>query len=267
MKETYQEVIDDPDNPVFDVNESGGEVHSISIFNESMTDTKLLNGSAENVLLYVHGLRDVLEGEQGAKLSDDPHISVKKTAAESVYKLTVGERPVESMPNQADDVLSGLRAAIEDGNVSPILDIYEEIIESQVRRELVNELKNLLPNIDEKRIEVRDRGWLIDGYYVLDWTASVYVATDDPEEDDYTIQASGVGRTERDHEFTEHTISQKPERQKVTMPDGESVILGEREMMFLSKAEWIQNRTKYHPDEPFWRFTEKLRKEYIRGEN
>jgi len=265
MRDKYKEVIDDPESPVLDINESAGEVMSILLLTDG--GTELIDGSAENTLLYVHGLREVLEGEQGAKLSEDPYVSVEKTAARSVYRIAVGDRPVESMPHQADDVLEALQAAVEDSNLDPLLDIYEEIIDSQVRRGVVNDLKELLPNIDSDRIEVTDRGWLIDGFYVVDWTASVYVVTDDPNEDDYVIQTSGVGRTERDHEFVELVPSESPERKKVTMPDGESVIVGEREMMFLSKVEWLLNRTSYHPDESFWRYNEQLRKDYLRNDS
>lgn len=264
MEQRFQDAIDDPENPVLDVNTSGREVLAMLVHEESWSGPELVDGSSENVLLYIHELAEFLDGELGAVLSKEPHISVQRTAAPSVYRIKVEDRPVESMPGQADDVLQALQEAIEEGDVDPILDIYEDILDSQVRRELVNTLKDVLPNINEDRIEVTDRGWLIDGYYVVDWTASVYVITDDPDEDDYEIQMGGVGKTEKDHEFVELTPGTKPERKQVKL-NGEVTIVGEREMLFLSKVEWLLNRADYHPDSPFWRFNERLRKQYLRG--
>lgn len=267
MDEKFEAAINDPENPVQDVNTSGREVMSM-LLDPSMVnlESPFVPGDAENVLLYVHELREFLEGERGAVLSEDPHITVQNTNASSVYRITVDERPVESMPGQANDVLEALRAAIEEEDIDPILDIYEDIIDSQVRREVVQKLQEALPNIDEDRIEETNRGWLIDRFYVVDWTASVYVVTDDPDEDDYEIRGGGVGKTDRDHEFVELVPDSAPERQRVKFGD-ETVLVGEREMMFLSKVEWLLDRTKYHPDESFWRYNEKLRKEYIRRKN
>ena len=267
MEQRFQDAIDDPENPVQDVNVSGREVMSILLDPSQVElDRPFVPGTPENVLLYIHGLREFLDGDRGAVLSEDPYIAVQRTDAPSVYRITVDERPVESMPNQADDVLEALRDAIEEGDLDPILDIYEKIIDTQVRRDVVKDLKEVLPNIDEQRIEVTDRGWLIDGYYVVDWTASVYVVTDDPDSEDYVRGGGGVQTVEKDHEFVELTPSSKPERKKVKL-NGETLIVGEREMMFLAKVEWLLNRAEYHPDEPFWRWNEKQRKKYLRGEN
>lgn len=265
MDQRFENAIADPDNPVQDVNVSGREVLSM-LLDPSMVDLDrpFVPGTPENVLLYVHGLREFLDGEKGAVVSEDPYVAVQKTNAQSVYRITVDERPVESMPGQADDVLEALRDAIEDNDLDPLIDIYEEIIDSQVRRDVVNALREVLPNINEDRIETNDRGWVIDGYYVVDWTASVYIITDDPESDDYTVSGRGVSTTDKDHEFVELVPDEAPERQQITL-DGETVIVGEREMMFLSKVEWLLNRTDYHPDKSFWMYTERQRKEYLRG--
>lgn len=264
MKEEFEDAIADPDNPVMDVNANGGEVFMILLEREGRTPDPI-DGSDENVIKYIHGMKEFLEGEEGAVLSkDDPYLSVMETSSSSVYRITKDERPVESMPNQADDVMHGVRAGVEDGDYDPILEVYHNIMDNQVRRDILNQLLGVIPNLDADRIEVTDRGWEIDQYYIVDWTASLYVATDDPEEDDYIRSGSDVRTLEKDHEFVELHNVDAPEAQELTI-DGEEVRLGEREMLFLSKARWLMNRAEYHADEPFWRFMENERKRYIRG--
>jgi hypothetical protein len=126
-------------------------------------------------------------------------------------------------------------------------------------------MKDILPNIDSNRVEVTPRGWVIDGYYIVDWKASVYVITDNQDEDDYVRSGGEVKTVDKSHEFVELSLrGYSPERKKIKLND-ETYILGEREMLFLSKVEWLLNRAKYHSDEPFWRFNEELRKKYLRG--
>lgn len=263
MHDRFEDAIEDPDNPVIDVNASGTNVNSLLV-QEGSRAPELIDGTIENELLYVDGLSEFLNGNKGAKLSEQPEILVRSTRGGSVYEIRVNDRPVESMPSQADDVLRALKAVKDESNIDPILDVYEEIIDSQVRRDLMRMMMKGIPNINEDRIEVTDRGWLIDSYYVVDWTASLYVTTDDPDESDYVRSGSDVKEVEKDHEFVNLRDSYSPERKKVKI-DGDIVLVGEREMMFLSKVRWLLDRTQYHADEPFWRYTERQRKKHIRG--
>lgn len=252
------------DYGVRDVNRADdNEVLSMLVEEPPGHPPHFIDGSAENVLLYLHELKEFLDGKHGALLSDDPHISVKPSASESVYRVTVGERPVESMPHQSDDVLYAVKDAIENDDLDPIVEIYKEIIDNQVRRDVVNDLIELLDVLPAGRLQVTADGWLIDSYYLVDWTASVYVIEDDRDSPDYRRSNDTVEVTDKSKEFVELRASHSPNRMTVKRPDGEELILGEREMMFLSKVKWLLERTKYHQDEPFWRWNENRRKDYL----
>lgn len=266
MHQKFEDAIADPDNPVIDVNANGDDVYALLLQREGRAP-ELVDGSTENVLLYVHEMRDFLEGEEGAVLSDrDPYLSVMPTSSQSVYRITKDDRPVESMPHQAGAVLEGVKAAVEADDLDPIVDVYHEIIDTQVRRDIVNQLLDVVPNLDADRIAVTDRGWLVDQYYIVDWTAALYVVTDDPEEDDYVRSGGSVETVEKDHEFVELEAVDAPTEHELTV-GGETVRLGEREMLFLQKARWLLDRAQYHQDAPFWKWNEKRRKEYIRGKS
>lgn len=261
MKTAYRDAIEDPDNPVVDVNAAGGTVLTI-LLQEDDSDTTFVDGSTENVLLYLHGMRDFLEGNTGALLSHDPTIALKAASADSVYHITVEDRTVQSLPSQADDVLLALKATKEDGDLQPLVDLHREIIDTQVRRDVVNRLLDPLPNLDSDRVTITSRGWVIDGFYVLDWTASLYVQSDDGEA--FRRGGGSVQSVDKSHEFVDLSLSNNPQRKLVKL-DGEKILLGKKEMRFLSKARWLMERTKYHQDSTFWRYAEQKRKEYLTG--
>lgn len=263
MKRKFKEAIEDAENPVLDVNANGDEVLSILI--EDETDGPMphrqIDGSVENVLLYIHELHEFVYGDKSAVLCKEPYIAVEPTNRESTYRITVDSRTVESMPSQAKDVLRGMKAAIEDGDLDPVLDVYEEIIDKQVRRDVVNELLTRLPKFPNERIEVTESGWLIDRYYLIDWTASVYTKENNDEQN-YRRDSGTVEAFDKSFEFVELEPKHVPDRQKIRL-DGETVLVGEREMLFLAKAEWLLNRHEYHEDKPFWLWQEKRRKEFL----
>lgn len=260
MKDTFEEAIQDPDNPCIDINAAGDNVLSMYVRTDENPDGTLVDGTTENVLLYVHELHNFLKAERGAVLHRDPDIAVRPTATPSVYEITVGERPVKSLPSQSDDVLKAVRAAKEDGDLNPLIEVYKEIVDTQVRRDVLNKLIDVLPNIPRERVQITDEGWVVDDYYVVDWKAEMY-AKGGPD-DTYTRSGDTL---DKDHEFLKLNMSYEPERKKVKL-DGETLLLGEKEMEFLGKVRFLLDRAEFHEDEPFWRYNEKKRLEYLNGE-
>lgn len=264
MKRKFKEAIEDNDNPVIDVNANGDEVLSILIQDEESggpLPQRQIDGDVENVLLYIHELHEFVYGEESAVLCHDPYIAVDPTDRESTYRITVDDRPVESMPSQAEDVLRGLKAALEDQDLGPLLDVYEAIIDKQVRRDVVNELLTRLPNLPRERIQVTESGWLIDRYYLVDWTASVYTKENNDEQN-YRRGSGSVESYDKSFEFLELSDTHTPERASLEL-DGKKTVVGEREMLFLSKVEWLLNRHEYHQDKPFWLWQENRRKKFL----
>lgn len=266
MKREFKEAIEDSESPVIDVNANGDEVLSILIQEDGMPAPEMVDGKTENVLLYIHGMYDFVYGDESAIVCTDPYICVEPTSRESTYRVTVADRSVESMPQQSDDILRGLKQAIEDNDLDLLLDTYEEIIDSQVRRDVINSLLGRLSNIPPERITVNEQGWLIDNYYLVDWTASVYTRENNDTEN-YRRGGGGVTAYDKSFEFVDLTLSgsESPDRAKVNV-DGEMKVLGEREMVFLSKVRWLIKRHEYHKDKPFWLWQEKRRQKFLSDE-
>jgi hypothetical protein len=249
---------------VRDVNRGeGNEVLSMLVEEPLGHAPHFINGSNENILLYLHEMKEFLEGEHGAVLSQDPYVSVERSPMDSVYVITVGDTSVETMPNQSDDVLEALKECVEKEKLDPITEVYREVLNNQVRRDVIKNVVEVVDTIPDGRIRITPDGVLVDGYYVVDWTASIYVIEDDKNEPDYTRSGNKVEVTDKSKEFVSLTTRKKPKEMSITTPSGKKILLGEREMMFLSKVKWLIERTEYHQDEPFWRWNENRRKEYL----
>lgn len=245
---------------ILTVNKSGDEV--ISILLDRGRGPEEVPGTDENVLLYIHGMYDFIHGQNGVTVQEDPEISIKPTSNNSVYIVTFGDRPVQTMPSDSDQILEAVKELKENGNIDLLREVYEKVIDTQVRRDVVNKLIGVLDNFPRERLRITDSGWLVDDYYLVDWTASVY--TKGGTDKSYHRGGGGVVEADKSHEFVELMADSEPDRKKIKI-DGEVKTLGEREMLFLSKAEWLINRTEYHKDEPFWRWNEKKRKKEISG--
>jgi len=223
----------------------------------------LVKATAENILLYdpedelpfENGLYEFLNGQQALVLNEeDPEVIVAPTGNEYCYILRVRGNTVETTPNQAEDVLNGVKDAAIDARVQGLVELYDDIMSSQVRRPVVNAL---LKTFDEDtRIQVTSRGWLVDDFYLVNWEASMYLRHNDPDEPDYQRGGGGVTETDRSYEFVQLRLRRDIDPIEVAI-HGETYRLTEREMLFLAKVKWLLNRRHHHPDKPFWMYADK----------
>ena len=242
-------------------NKETGELEQFLVF-WSGGEPELKRASAENVLLFdpedvlpfENGMYEFLNGEQALILSEEPEVILAPTSNEYAYMLRVRGNVVETTPKQAERVLEGVIAVAKEGDASELLDLYNDIMnihDSQVRQHVMNALHETFDN--EERIEIMSNGWLIDDYYLVDLSASIYTKDDDPLEDDY-VRSSGSVRKDDSYEFVQFSISRSArdmDRIEVEI-NGEQYRLSEREMLFLAKVKWLLSRRYYHPDKPFW---------------
>lgn len=228
-------------------------------------ETKMKKATPENVLLYEHGLKQFLTGNHAVIVSgSNPEVIIAPTGNNQAYLLRVNGSTVETTPAQATNLLSALRDAVEaqnsaerDNAISEMVGVYDDIISSQVRRWLVRALKTTFDRTERQRIDEVDRGWLIDDFYLVDWNANLYTAEDDPEEDDYSVSSGQARAVDRSYEFLRLSPRNSPEPMDVTINDDEYRV-SEREMLFLSKVRFMLDRRYYHPDKPFWEYTDNL---------
>lgn len=221
--------------------------------------------TAENVLLYEHGLKEFLTGHHAVIVSsDDPELIIAPTGNDMAYLLKVNGSTVETTPSQAQQVLEGLKDAVEADNshersvaVETIVSVYDEIISTQVRRWLVRALLTTFDDAEQQRIEEHERGWVIDGFYLVDWNANLYTIDDDPDEDDYSVSGGSAAAVDKSYEFLRLTPAQHAEARDCTI-NGSDYRISEREMLFLSKVRFMLDRRYYHNDKPFWDYNDQL---------
>lgn len=240
-------------------NQDTGELEQFTIIRPD-GQPDLVKATPENTLLYDpegelpfdNGLYEFLHGQHALVLSEDnPEVIIAPTSNDHCYILRVRGNTVETTPNQAEEVLRGVKeAATGNRDVTRLVNLYENIMANQVRRGVINALKSTFD--EEERITVVSRGWLIDDFYLVNWEASMYVKHDDPDEPDYKRGGGGVTEVDRSHEFVQLDLRRDINPIEVSIA-GESYKLTEREMLFLAKVKWLLNRRHYHPDMPFWK--------------
>lgn len=220
---------------------------------------ELKNATPTNTLLYLHGLHEFLNGNEGVILSRDPKVMVAPTGSEKSYILNVRGNAVETMPGNSRRVLEGIKQAVEDDSLDEIIDVFHDIKSSQVRKSLMNAMLHTFSKAERESIETVGNGWLIDGFYLVNWDASLYTADDDPESSDYQRGGGGVVETDKSYEAVQLSHHQNIEPVSVTV-NGSEYRLTEREMMFLAKVKFILHREDYHADKPFWAYNDEYAK-------
>lgn len=227
-------------------------------------EPQLKRATSENILLYEHGMKKFLSGQHAVIVSDDnPEVIVAPTGNDMAYLIRVNGSTVETTPKQASTMLESLKDAVEADNsiernnaIDRMVGLYDTIISTQVRRWLVRTLMTTFEPKERQRLTEDDRGWLIDGFYLVDWNANLYTIDDDHDEPDHKIGGGGTRTVDRTHEFLQLSPSKSPEPHEVSI-NGNSYRVSEREMLFLSKVRFMLDRRYYHPDKPFWGYTDK----------
>ena len=239
-------------------NKDTGDIEQFTVIT-SDGQPNLVKATAENLLLYDPadelpfdgGMSGFLSGSEALVLSpEDPEVMVAPTSNEYCYILRVNGDTVETTPKQAERVLRGIKDAAVDQQFQRLVSLYDTIRSQQVRREVVNALHSTFS--ENERISRTPSGWLVDDFYLVNWEASMYAKTDDPDEVDVKRSGSGVVEMDRSFEFVQLTMRRDVEPVEVRI-NGEAFRLTEREMLFLGKINWLLDRRHYHPDGEFWK--------------
>jgi len=239
-----------------------GEIKQFTIIDKH-GQPQLIKASPENILLYDPegklpfdgGMYEFLQGNQAIVLNeDDPKIMVAPTDNEYCYIVRVRNRTVETTPSQAKRALEAIKAATIDKDITEIVQLHDDIVSNQVRRDIVNKLMTTFE--ETARLKKTGRGWLVDDFYLVNWEASMYTKHNDPNEGDYKRGGGGVTKTDTLYEFVQLSVNREIEPIEITVA-GSTVRLSEREMLFLGKIKWLLNRREMHPDIPFWQFSDK----------
>ena len=237
-------------------NRDTGDIEQFTIINEQ-GQPELMKATATNMLLYDPmdelpfdgGLGSFLSGDEAILLSEEPKLIVSSTSSRNCFIIHYDGNTVETTPAMSESVLRGVKEAAVDEDIGALIDVYDEVMSTQVRRDVINAL---LDTFDETfRIEKTPSGWVVDKFFIVDWTASMYAKTDDPDSADVVRSGSGVVEADRSFEFVQLYLNREIEPVTVSI-NGESFRLSEREMLFLGKVNWLLDRRHYHPDDEFW---------------
>jgi len=236
------------------------ELEQFLVLDGNRPKTKV--ASPENVLLYdpldeleVGGIKQFIEGDTALLLSEDPDVMIASAGDEHSYIISVGGKIVETTPDEAEDALQALHDSILESDPHPLVDVHEKILKSEVRRHVVNPLKQTFD--DDHRISIEPQGWVVDGFYLVDWNAKMYTMNDDRDQGDYVRSSGDVVRKDTTYEFMRITHSLSDFDDVSVTIDGETYTLTERDMLFLAKVTWLLDKEHYHPDDVLWTYMDR----------
>lgn len=234
------------------VDRDTGELMSFLLLWDDGSTPELKHASPRNVLLYKHELYNFLNGDDAVIISEENPRIVVASIEEYMYMLSIDGVVVEATEKYAEDVLVGINEAIRTGSFDKLQRVHKSIKSLQVRKKLVNTLKDTFD--ESSRIQIVDRGWLIDGFFIVDWEGKLYSRDDDGSGE--IRQGNKTVETDKTYELVILRCGSSPEPVEVCI-GGTNYTLSEQEMLFLSKVTWVLNRTNYHPNLPMWKYIDK----------
>lgn len=226
-----------------------GEVESYILIFDDGRRPESYKANAKNRLLFEEGMYDFIEGQEVRKLNDNPEVIIG--SSEETYLLSVEGSIIETTPSQASDFLEGVLQSRQENSTEKLQQLHSEILSDQVRRRYMG---HLVAIFDESRIEQTSNGWLIDGFILVTWEASVYLKDD--TNDSYVRQGGQAVKVDKSKQFVKVHVPLPEEPDTITI-NGTEITLTEREMLFLRRVEWLLHRRDYHPDTAFWNFAER----------
>jgi len=230
-----------------------GELQSfLLVWDDGKPEIK--SATPENYLLYIDELYAFLDGDEALVFDDDgKRISVLRADDKTSYYLSVDDITVIVDGRRAERLLNGIKAARERGVYTTLRAVHEMVLKSQVRQHIINVLYKTFDEEHRMRISISGTGWVIDDYYFLDWSASIYSKEDDIEEPDYMRVNNEAVKSDRSYQLVQLRDDSDIQDVEVKI-NGTVYTLTEIEITFLSKARWLLDRYEYHPDVPFWMY-------------
>jgi len=206
-----------------------------------------------NILLYKHGMAQLVHGEPGLVVQfKDEDIQIQTTDEGGVYVIRANDsESVHTAPKHERELLEAVRDLKEDGNTSPIKRLHQHILDTQVRRYVLDSVYEVPPFsvLAEKGfVKQTERGWLFHGHLLLTWEGEF---RNEGTEEAYLVRGSGVRQVESANEaFTLNTrtgtpglddedeeVESEPERHTAEI-NGETITFGRLEEEFIAKAVW-----------------------------
>lgn len=227
----------------------GGELANMFLV-EVNGEKKPVKNTPKNKLLYDYGLYSFFrDGEQRVVSEENPYISVQSLPRDDEYRLWVDDEDLSVVvpPSKSERLLRGIVDAFDHDDYSKIEGVYSEILENQVRRQVVNGMSVMYPQTE---IATVAEGWIIRGLFKVTWDASVHLVGRDLDEGSYVRGGDGVRKTDESHDLLELDAESVPDPVSIRIGDDEYT-LTEREMEFIAKVEYLLDFEENIDDEAF----------------
>ncbi|QLG30001.1 hypothetical protein HUG10_20560 (plasmid) [Halorarum halophilum] len=220
-------------------------------------ETRNVTKTNRNVLLYEHGLYDLVygSGNEILELSQTPYAAVASHEQEGTFTVWVNdEPPIETPPRMEEDVLEAVREILDNERrtIAPLTEIHKTILDTQVRRHVINRLLDEAPFsafTERGLIDTESRGWLLYDQLLLTWEGEFRNQSN--EDRRYEVSGSGVRQVESVNEafslsrrgqqdVTEYgEDGEQTTNDRITVEFGDVThTFGEKEVAFISRVVW-----------------------------
>jgi hypothetical protein len=174
--------------------------------------------------LYVH-----VQGYTDLGHVDGAHVELDADIENRDYEVTVDG---QSIPIPDDQVKQVIRAFQTGSPGSHLLDLYDSILDGQVRRNTIEQFESRFPS---DRIQQTAKGWIVDDTYLVTYEAENYVTTVDTV---YERKSDDMVEVDGSKPGVDLTLNIDGET-TVPTPDGETVTVDEKEQRFLATVECL----------------------------
>lgn len=182
-----------------------------------------------NVALFEDELYGHVQGYTDLGHVDGAHVELDADIENKTYTVSVDGTDIP-VP---DDYVERVIRAFQTGSPgSQLLDLYDEILDGQVRRHIIDQFADRFPS---DRIEQTPDGWLVDDTYLVTYEAENYVTTVDTVYERKSDDMVEVDESKPGVDLS-FDISGSTE---VPTPDGDIVSVDEQEQDFLATVECL----------------------------
>lgn len=289
-------------NVMYSMPEIIQELGNVFIVREDDGTTSQKPKTEKNKLLYKYNMTNLFKNNEAFEYETNKgdSVRIKQLTDDAGFQITVNDKyPIITNRSRSADVLKGIRFIKEEDDISKIERIYDEIYNTQVRRNVINKTEKMFKG----KVIPESDGWNILGMFKLTWSGDVFlqdkseqvhivrggetvesdkdfnfldlrVPTDEVEDID-TLQIQVSGTINKDdmeseklvdvvecpscqcNEVTSYKTDSLDIVKELYMCDNCSTIwkeyeLTDREIEFLSKAQWLVNHRDYLDDDAFW---------------
>lgn len=182
-----------------------------------------------NQALFEDGLYEEVQGYSGGYTRPGETVDVFIDVEQKDYRIESDgmcvDVPDEMVPDLFDAVSDQLDADV-------VMDMYDEIVSGQVRRNVVSRFYDAFPS---DRVECISDGWVVDDTFLVDYEANNYLVEN---ESVYVREGGDMVEADESKQAVDLNFD-VTEVREMRSPDGDTVEVSEAEQTFLATVECL----------------------------